>query len=146
MADPTRHPGEALPTLLAGVGTLADKARILKLRARVTGTSLDKVLARPETTARERLHKDGFSDAMTNQFFRPFLGGIFLENELITSSRKFEFVFRMFSRGSAALPKAGIAAIPQQIAGRLQDAQVVLGREVVSIESGALRLDRKSVV
>lgn len=140
LADPTRHPGDALLTLLAGVGTLADKARILKLRARVTGTSLEKVLARPETTTRERLHKNGFSDAMTNQFFRPFLGGIFLENELLTSSRKFEFVFRMFSRGSAALPRAGMTAIPQQIAWRLQDAQVVLAREVVSIESGALRL------
>ena len=37
---------------------------------------------------------------MFDGFLRSFYGGIFLERELQTSSRMFEFTFKMFSRGS----------------------------------------------
>ncbi|MDQ6678721.1 MAG: FAD-dependent oxidoreductase, partial [Acidobacteriota bacterium] len=49
------------------------------------------------------------------RFFRPFFGGIFLETELSTSSRLFEFIFRMFSEGDTALPAQGMQAIPHQL-------------------------------
>ena len=140
LGDPARHPGDALPTLLAPVATLADKARVVLLRNRVTRGGLDRLLARKENTTRHRLASYGFSEKMTNQFFRPFLGGIFLENELVTSSRKFEFVFRMFSLGSAAIPSDGMGAIPKQLAEPLGIEQIVLNREVAAIEHGALQL------
>jgi len=139
LGDPTRHPADALPTLLAPVGTFVDKARILSLRARVTLPSLNEVLARPESTTIDYLLRHGFSAGIINQFFRPFLGGIFLEKDLLTSSRKFEFVFRMFSHGSAALPRQGMSAIPLQLAERLAG-QIELGKEVVEFDNGAVRL------
>ena len=40
--------------------------------------------------------------------------GIFLENELKTSSRMFEFVFKMFSEGDTAIPGRGMGMIPKQ--------------------------------
>ncbi|MFT3788349.1 MAG: FAD-dependent oxidoreductase [Tepidisphaeraceae bacterium] len=46
----------------------------------------------------------GFSDRFINTFFRPFFGGVFLETALETSSRAFDFNFRMFADGRAALP------------------------------------------
>ncbi|MBV8827997.1 MAG: FAD-dependent oxidoreductase [Acidobacteriaceae bacterium] len=139
LSDPLRNPANALPTLFCPVGTLADKPRILRLRARVTGPSLQELLQKPETTTRARLQEDCFSDEITAQFFRPFLGGIFLENELATSSRKFEFVFRMFAQGSAALPNHGMGAIPKQLAVRLGGERIEFRREVVALEAGAIR-------
>ena len=48
VGDPLRAPLSALPTLLAPIGTFADKLRILKLRLAVTSGSLDELLQRPE--------------------------------------------------------------------------------------------------
>lgn len=141
VGDPTRHPADALPTLISPVGTLADKARILRLVARVTVPSLSAVLAHPERSTLDYLQSDGFSSSMIDGFFRPFLGGIFLENQLVTSSRKFEFVFRMFSQGRAALPRTGMGAIPQQMAARLSPDAIRLNHRVASLEPGVVRLE-----
>ncbi len=48
-----------------------------------------------------------------------FFGGVFLERELVTSSRFFEFLFRMFSAGDTAVPAAGMQQIPLQLAAKL---------------------------
>ncbi len=141
VGDPTRRPSDALSTMLAPIGTIADKVRILPLRRRVTSGSLRDLLGRPEVTTEQRLREDGFSPKMIQQFFRPFLGGIFLEPNMVTSSRKFEFVMRMFSQGEAALPKLGIQAIPQQMANRLKPGVLQMGCGVRSIESGGVTLE-----
>ncbi|MFL6463503.1 MAG: NAD(P)/FAD-dependent oxidoreductase [Bryobacteraceae bacterium] len=152
LADPMREPGEALSTLLAPVTTFADKLRILRLRQRVCGPSLEQVLAHPETTTLQRLRELQFSDRIIFEFFRPFLGGIFLETDLATSSRKFEFVFRMFSLGYAALPAAGMSAIPQQMAQRLKAGSLRTRSCVISIDSSGVtltsgeRLDCRKIV
>ena len=49
---------------------------------------------------------------MIDLFFRSFYGGIFLGRGLRTSSRMFEFTFKMFSRGRATLPAKGMGEIP----------------------------------
>lgn len=139
--DPVRNPADALPALLANVGSTLDKARILKLRSRVCGPALEEVLQHPEVRTIDRLKELGFSARMTDHFFRPFLGGIFLERELTTSSRKFEFVFRMFSLGKAALPANGMGAIPGQLAERLGPGVLRTGARVKSCEADVVELE-----
>ena len=141
LGDPRRRPTDALATLLAPIGTLSDKTRILHLRERVMEGSIAQMLARPEVTTEQRLREFGFSHKMVQQFFRPFLGGIFLEPNLVTSSRKFEFVMRMFSQGEAALPKLGMQAIPQQLANRLKSDVLCMGCGVKAVETGGVRLE-----
>ena len=140
LADPTREPGDAFSTLLAPVTTFADKLRILRLLRRVCGPSLEQVLAHPETTTLQRLRELKFSDKIIFEFFRPFLGGIFLETDLVTSSRKFEFVFRMFALGYAALPAAGMGAIPQQMAQRLKPGSWRTDTSVTALDSSGVTL------
>ena len=140
VADPTRHPKQLLTTALADVGSIADRLRILRLRHRVCKPSIDSLLQNSDVSTAARLRELGFSDRIMRQFFRPFLGGIFLETALATSSRKFEFVFCMFSEGTAALPKAGMAAIPQQLAKRLSPKRIRLQQEVVAIDRSGVRL------
>jgi phytoene dehydrogenase-like protein len=141
LGDPFRRPAEALATLLAPIGTLRDKTRILKLRNQVTHGSLEQLMQRPEVTTEQRLREYGFSSKIIEQFFKPFLRGIFLEPGLVTSSRKFEFVMRMFSQGEAALPKLGMQAIPQQMANELKSDVLRTGCGVKSLEADGVTLD-----
>ncbi len=141
LGDPTRRPADALASLLAPIGTFADKTRILHLRRRVTEGTMEQLMAKPEVTTEQRLREYGFSSKMVQQFFRPFLGGIFLEPDLVTSSRKFEFVMRMFTKGEAALPKLGMQAIPQQLVNRLHSDVLNTGTGVKSIDNDGLITD-----
>ncbi len=68
------------------------------------------------------------------QFFRPFLGGIFFDRSLSTSSRLFEFVMRTLASGSNCLPAAGIGAMSQQLAGKLPQDAIVLSEWQRSLE------------
>lgn len=43
---------------------------------------------------------EGFSEAIIDRFFRPFLGGIFFDRSLGTSSRLLTFVMRMLATGA----------------------------------------------
>ncbi len=71
-----------------------------KLRQSLVGTTLKKLFEKPETTTEKALQDQGFSKEMIDSFFRPFLGGIFLDSSLRTSSRMFDFVFKMFSKAT----------------------------------------------
>ena len=70
---------------------------------------------------------EGFSAEIIDRFFRPFLGGIFFDTRLRTSSRLFAFVMRMLATGSNCLPARGIGAVAEQLAGRLAPGSLVLG-------------------
>ena len=61
-----------------------------------------------------------------------------MDRELNTSSRLFEFVFRMFSMGSAVSPADGMGAIPHQLAAPLSD--VRLGAPVTDVSAKNVRL------
>jgi len=138
VSDPFRRPWDALASVVSPIGSWADKARIACVRHRALSGSTDQLWERRECSTHEFLKGNGFSDVMLDRFFRPFLGGIFLESELRTSSRQFEFVFRMMAQGATVVPKAGMGSIPryllQQIpAGRIE---LRLGQAVVELLRG----------
>lgn len=119
IGDPRRDFDFAIPTLVAGIGSLRDKWLVFTLSRKLTQKSINEIFTSPEQTTLEYLKDYGFSDQIIHQFFKPFYTGIFLEPELATSSRMFEFVFKMFTEGNATLPAAGIQAIPEQMATKL---------------------------
>lgn len=123
-ADPWRFPKAAVATALSPVGTLGDKLRIGKLRASVGRGELDSLLTQPEISTLQRLQRLGFSDSMVEGFFRPFFRGVFLESGLSTSSRKFDYLFRLFSSGHAALPAGGMEQIVRQLASPLSSDRI----------------------
>jgi phytoene dehydrogenase-like protein len=140
VADPYRRPWDGLRTLLAPVGGLGDKLRVAALRRQVTAGSLEELFARPETTTAEALAARGFSEAIVDRFFRPLFGGVLLDRELGTSSRMFEFVYRMLALGDVALPAAGMGAIGEQLAAGLPAADVRLGQRVTAVGDDGLTL------
>jgi phytoene dehydrogenase-like protein len=116
IADPLRQPGQLLESLRSPLGTASDKFKVALLKMGLLTCPPTRLYRRHETSTATYLRQKGFSTAFIEQFLRPFFNGIFLEEELASSSRMFEFVFSMLSKGHAALPAHGIRAIPLQLA------------------------------
>lgn len=130
LSDPWRRPTKALATALSGAATLGDKLRIARLRTKLRRDASLDAIAGEEVATIDALRRFGFSETILERFFRPFLGGVFLESELTTSSRMFEFVFRLFGEGDVSLPRHGMQAIPEQLAEGLPAGTVELNTPV----------------
>ncbi|MDB4298904.1 FAD-dependent oxidoreductase [Flavobacteriaceae bacterium] len=141
IGDPLRNLSLLLPTLFSGIGTVNDKLKILALNRRLKKKSIQNIFAEKEQTTRVYLENIGFSEAIITNFFTPFFSGIFLENKLETSSRMFEFVYKMFGEGNAALPKDGIQAIPKQLFEKLKSTTIIFNTKVKSLENGSIKLE-----
>lgn len=137
--DPIRKPSAFLKTLLSPAGSLGDKFQMLRLKKSLKNKSIDEIFNEPEQTTDSYLLRLGFSDKMIEWFFRPFLGGIFLERDLITSSRMFNFVFKMFSEGETVIPEKGMGEIPKQLASCLSDDEIILNKAVVFVDEGEVK-------
>lgn len=136
IADPQREPQRAVVSLLNPLIPLADKLRVVRLRAQVAGPSVGDIFAgklqpegRDESTE-DYLHRQGFSDQFIDNFIRPFYGGIFLERSLHTSARMFQFTFKMLASGDIILPAEGIQRIPEQLAAKLPHGSIRCGARV----------------
>jgi phytoene dehydrogenase-like protein len=140
LADPFRHPLDAALSILSPTGTFADKLRVARLRRRVMTGAAEELLRREEMTTAAALEREQLSAKIVEQFFRPFFGGVFLERELATSSRMFEFTLRMFAEGEATLPAAGMSAIPEQLAATLPAGSISLRSPAASIKPGVVTL------
>lgn len=140
LADPRRDPLRGVASLFGPIGTFRDKWRILDLESKLRKYNPDELFDQPEGLTLDVLRWNGFSEAMIERFFRPFLGGIFLERDLVTSSRMFRFVFRMFADGEATVPADGMGAIPAQLAQRLAASSIRLNAPVERVEPGRVIL------
>lgn len=142
VADPFRHPLDGLRSLLNPVGSPIDKVLVAVARARsllVAGREFQQ----PETSIAERLRNQGFSQSMTQRFFKPFLGGIFFDSQLQVSSRLFDFVMRMLALGSNTLPAAGIGSVPEELASFLSGGTIVLNSPAHAAAPYELRLEHE---
>ena len=141
ISDPMRRPRKVLASARAAIGTVGDKLLVAELRGELLDQAIDEILGQPEISTLEALREYGFSERMIDHFFRPFLGGIFLDAELATSSRMFHFVYRMFAQGMAALPNRGMQEIPKQLAAHLGEGRIRFGATVQQVWAGGVRLD-----
>ena len=133
IGDPLRNLKVLLPTLFSNIGSIIDKLKILKLNNRLKRKSIDEIFDTPEITTLEYLVNFGFSTKIIERFFKPFFGGIFLESSLKTSSRMFEFVFKMFGEGDATIPKLGIGEISNQLEKKLNKTEFIFNCKVREI-------------
>lgn len=140
LSDPWRRPTQALATALNPALTLRDKLLIAKLRKQSRRGTLDELYKRDAVATVDRLHRLGFSTPCIDHFFRPFLGGVFLDDSLAVSSRMLEFVFRMFAEDEVAVPADGMAAIPRQLSERLPRGVIQFEQTVTAIGPNRVHL------
>jgi len=135
LADPFRAPIAAARSLLSPTVRLTDALRLLGWRRRILARSGRSVAERPQVTTAERLREIGFSAALTDGFFRPFLAGTFFDADLTTSSRVTELVFRCFFRGDVAVPARGMGELGRRLAAGLPAGTVRLHTRVERIRT-----------
>ncbi len=136
IGDPVKSTSFLFPTLFSGIGSFLDKMRILNLSYKLKRKELSEIFSGKEISTYQYLKNFGFSNDIISDFFKPFFGGIFLESKLETSSRMFEYVYKMFAEGYAAIPKAGIEAIPKQLYENLNNTDFLFNTNVTSVEEG----------
>ena len=140
LMDVFRRPASVWTSATAAIGGFIDKLRVGLMRSQILGSTLEQIANREDRKTESYLRGRGFSEAMIDSFFRSFYGGIFLESELRTSSRMFEFTFKMFGQGSATLPAKGMGEIPKQLAARLPPDSITLNQKVVSLDAHSVTL------
>ena len=140
LGDPLRDLSALFSTLSLKHSTISDKFKILQLQKELTRKSVEEIFNSEDISTAEFLIKKGFSDRILRHFFRPFLSGIFLEKNLETSARMFQFIFKMFSTGSAAIPAKGIQEIAHQLSGQLKHGQIHFEKEVLRVDDHELVL------
>jgi protoporphyrinogen oxidase len=133
IGDPMRNWKMLFPTIFSDIGSISDKLKVLKLNNRLKRKSLDEIFESRETTTLKYLIEFGFSPKIIERFFKPFFAGIFLESNIQTSSRMFEFVYKMFGEGYAAIPKLGIGEISNQLKNKLHNTEFIFNCEVKDI-------------
>jgi phytoene dehydrogenase-like protein len=146
LMDAFRRPGSAWTSATAPVGSLLDKLRVGLLRMTILASSFETIAARKDRSTETYLREFGFSESMIDGFFRSFYGGIFLERDLRTSSRMFEFTFKLFGRGSATLPAKGMGEIPRQLAARLPQGAIHLKQSVSKVSPKTVTLESGETV
>jgi phytoene dehydrogenase-like protein len=98
-----------------------------------------------DITTRAALEAAGLGGPMLERVLRPFLAGVFLEPDLDTSRRFGDLALRSFVRGTPAVPRAGMGAIPQQLAARLADDTVRTGVTAERITSAGVETNQGTI-
>lgn len=146
IGDPLRNISLLLPTIFSTVGSISDKIKILKLNTLLKKKEIATIFQTPEKTTLQYLQDAGFSDNIIHTFFKPFFSGIFLEPNLETSSRMFEFVYKMFGDGLAVIPKNGMQEIPNQLKNSLQNSTILFNTKVKEVKNNEIILSNESVL
>jgi len=141
IGDPLRKISLLVPTLLSNIGTISDKIKVLKLNTLLKKKEIASIFKEDEKTTLNYLRDFGFSEEIITDFFKPFFSGIFLEPDLDTSSRMFEFVYKMFGDGLAVLPKKGIQEISNQLKNKLTKTRFLYNTKVQEVKNNAILVE-----
>jgi phytoene dehydrogenase-like protein len=138
--DPTRRPGGAVDLLRGRLGGPADVLALARLSAADMLLPVRLLKQQPDRTTFAALTEAGVSPELCELLFRPFLSGVFLEDELETSARFFHLVWRTMLRGTLCLPRRGIQAVPEQLAAALPSGTVHLETPVDALTDDGVGL------
>jgi len=142
LADPRHEPSWAIDSLLAPVGSIKSKLALAKFALKVSlGTlELDEVDQRSGAFLERQFGKE-----LTNKLLRPFLAGVFLDDNLDTSKRFLDTVLRSFVRGTPGVPAQGMQQIPRQLATQLNPSSVHLNTTVLSVSPQRVETSQGSI-
>lgn len=131
VADPRRHPTRLPASAFGGAFTSGDRAKLALLATGLfttrDGSLLSECASDRDYSTAHFLWLRGFSPKIIERFFRPFFGGVFLDEKLSTSAGLFRYYLKKFATGRALLPAKGIGEITRQLASRLPEGTLRLG-------------------
>ncbi|MBT8405422.1 MAG: FAD-dependent oxidoreductase [Gemmatimonadetes bacterium] len=153
LPDAFREPGRIGAALRSPVAPLADKLRVARMRSTaLMGADLGEPSDDGRRSTLDELRARGFSERFIDGFFRPFLGGVFLDRALSAPASLFQYLFRCFASGDATIPAGGMGRLPEAIAEPLGDAVTTgirvraVGPDSVELENGSRVRARRVVI
>lgn len=138
VVDPRRHPGTVPDTLRAPLGSVRERAALVRYALRAGYSPVDRLIDAGDAPAEQALLAAGVGRAAIDGFLRPFLAGVLLEPELATSRRYVDLLLRSFVRGATGLPAHGMQAIGEQLAARLGGERLHLRTPVTAVSAGSV--------
>lgn len=141
LADPQREKGTWMDAIFSPHVRWSDLFKMKKLRAELGSYTLEQCQTLQSKSTIQFLKSYGFSHAITERFFRPFFGGVFLESELETNAAMFAWAFANFARGSAALPANGMQAVADLLLRDIPPHSLRLNTAVAHVEPGRMLLE-----
>lgn len=144
--DPARNPWRILPMALEKRIRLMDKIRVLFLKRRVNKSESEHFFTDNQVSACELLKEMGFSESFLHLFFEPFYAGISLRSGLRVDSAFFQFVFKMFSNGDAAIPSKGMGELGNQLAKAIPPERIQYNSNVLNASGNQVSLDNGDVI
>jgi hypothetical protein len=142
LGDPRRLPTWSVSGLRAPIGSPLTKTRLAAYARHVAWGNVADLEAGPDISTRDSLEAHGLGGPILERVLQPFLAGVFLEPNLDTSRRFGDLALRSFVRGTPALPRDGMRAIPRQLAGRLAPNSIVTHVRVTAVTASGVQTDR----
>ncbi|MEI5100150.1 NAD(P)/FAD-dependent oxidoreductase [Streptomyces sp. PmtG] len=124
----SRTPARSTP-----LGSALDQARLGAALARLAGTPVRRLLARPELPAARALSARGLPARTVEGFLRPLLSALLCDPDLTTSSRCADLALHAFARGRLCLPEGGADTLPELVAAALPPGTVRTGVRVTAV-------------
>ncbi|MFE9168318.1 NAD(P)/FAD-dependent oxidoreductase [Streptomyces kebangsaanensis] len=112
--------------------------RLRSALARIAATPVDRLLSRPELSAREALAARGLPARTVDGFLRPLLAALLCDPDLTTSSRCADLALHAFLSGRLCLPEGGAEVLPELLARTLPPGTVHTGVRVTSVSTTAV--------
>ena len=134
--DPRQDPRSAPGDVAAPVGSLREKVVLAAFLAECGYASADRIRKRDDVEFRAQLKAWHLDGTVADRFVRPFLRGVLLEDELTTSSRFVDFVWRTFVRGEVYVPATGMQDFPATLAANLPEGTISYGTPVDAVRPG----------
>lgn len=130
--NPLKQLGSLFDAIASGIMTVKDAYLLARLWF-ITQADVQP-LGTQEST-QDFLNRWGFSAKFQAHFLRPFFGGIFLSAGLNPPASLFRYYMKQFLEGTAAIPAAGIRAIPLQMSTALPADSIRLGSQVNQVSA-----------
>lgn len=140
-SNPARRPSQAFATATDGLLPVWDKAKLIAWTARVLASPPARTAGMIDRSAAQDLAAAGLDGPVVERFLRPFLSGVLGESALATSAGFVRLVWRSFALGTVVVPAAGMGALPAQLAARLPEGVLRLGRRVSAVSAGTVATD-----
>ncbi|MFD8304126.1 NAD(P)/FAD-dependent oxidoreductase [Streptomyces sp. NPDC059690] len=128
----------AAPRASAPLGTAVDQARLGAALTRLAAMPVERLLARPESPARQALAARGVPARTVDGFLRPLLAALLCDPELTTSSRCADLALRSFAAGRLCVPEGGAETLPELLRRALPPGTVRTGVRVTSVSTNAV--------
>lgn len=142
LADPRHEPAWAVDSLLAPVGSIKSKLKFVKY---AVANAIGKQDFSNFDQRTDQFLRRSFGTDLTDQLLRPFLAGVFLDDELATSKRFLDIALKAFVLGKPGVPANGMQEIPRQLSAQLPTGAVHLETVVNSIRPGVVQTDNGTI-